>query len=74
MLLDAAPETVTIGIALAVILFVIAFVVLLAVGLVIFLWYRKRSMRGIEMISPQNLSPASKWSDSTEQSKPTISV
>ena len=56
MLLDAAPEPVTIGIALSVILFVIAFVVLLAAGLVFFLWYRKRSMRGVEIIRPEDLS------------------
>ena len=59
MLLDAAPEPVTIGIALSVILFVIAFVVLLAAGLVFFLWYRKRSLRGVEMIR-HDMSPTAR--------------
>lgn len=50
ILLDVAPDPVGIGALLAVILMVIGFIVLLAVGLVVFLWYRKRSMRGLEMI------------------------
>jgi hypothetical protein len=59
MLLDAAPQPVTVGIFIAVILFVVAFVVLLLVGLVCFLWYRKRSMRGLEITSPESVSVAS---------------
>jgi hypothetical protein len=55
MLLDVAPEPVTAGIFIAVILLVIAFVVLLLGGLVAFLWYRKRSMRGVEMTFPENV-------------------
>ncbi len=58
MLLDVAPAPVTIGILVAVILLVIGFVVLLCVGLVFFLWYRKRSKRGEEMILPKDLSAA----------------
>lgn len=51
-LLDVAPGPVGIGALLAVILLVIGFIVLLAVGLVLFLWSRKHSMRGLEMIRP----------------------
>ena len=58
MLLDVAPAPVTIGILVAVILLVIGFVVLLCVGLVFFLWYRKRSKRGEEMIFPDKLAAA----------------
>ena len=52
MLLDVAPDPVGMGALLAVILLVIGFIILLAAGLVLFLWYRKRSMRGLEMIRP----------------------
>ena len=47
--IDAAPEPVSLGIAAIVILFVIGFLILLAAGLVIFLWLRKRSMRHQEI-------------------------
>ncbi len=56
MLLDVAPDPVGIGPLLAVILLVIGFIILLAAGLVLFLWYRKRSMRGLEMIRLDTLS------------------
>jgi hypothetical protein len=49
-LLDAAPNPVSIGVALAVIIFVVGFVCLLAVALVVFLWYRKKRMSGIEIV------------------------
>lgn len=52
ILLDVAPDPVGIGAALAVVLLVVGFIVLLAAGLVFFLWYRKRSRRGVEMIRP----------------------
>jgi hypothetical protein len=52
ILLDVAPNPVGTGVLFAVILLVIGFIALLAVGLVAFLWYRKRSMRGVEMIRP----------------------
>ena len=51
-LLDLAPDPVSTGIVVAVILFVIALVLLLAGALVFFLWYRKRSRRNSEMIRP----------------------
>jgi uncharacterized membrane protein YkvI len=54
-LLDVAPDPVGFGALLAVILLVLGFIVLLAIGLVLFLWYRKRSMRGLEMIRPDIL-------------------
>jgi hypothetical protein len=50
ILFDVAPGRVGMGVLLAVVLLVIGFILLLAAGLVLFLWYRKRSMRGIEMI------------------------
>ena len=56
MILDVAPDPVGAGALLAVILLVVGFIVLLAVGLFVFLWYRKRSMRGFEMIRPDRLS------------------
>ena len=57
-LLDVAPDPVSTGIVLAVILFVIALVLLLAGALVFFLWYRKRSRRNSEMIRPLSSSTA----------------
>ena len=59
ILLDAAPDPVGMGALLAVVLLLMGFIVLLAVGLVWFLWYRKRSMRGVEMIRPDALSAGS---------------
>ena len=53
-LIDVAPDPVTTGVALAVVLFVIAAVMLLAGALVFFLWYRKRRLRHREMIRPDN--------------------
>ena len=48
--IDAAPDPVGIGVMLAVLLFVIAAVILMAVGLILILWYRKRSLRAQDMI------------------------
>ena len=48
-LLDVAPDPVAIGVVAVVVLAVIAVVVLLAAGLVVFLWYRKRSKRHLEL-------------------------
>ena len=53
VLIDAAPP-VSIGIVLAVLLFVIAAVILMAVGLILILWYRKRSLRAQDMIRPDD--------------------
>ena len=50
--LDVAPDPAGTGALLAVTLLVIGFIALLAVGLVLFLWYRKRNMRHAEMIRP----------------------
>jgi hypothetical protein len=47
--LDVAPDPVGIGIVAAVVLLVIGSVALLAVALVVFLWYRKRSQRHLEL-------------------------
>lgn len=55
ILLDVAPDPLGMGIVLAVVLLVIGLILLLAGGLVVFLWYRKRSMRGIEMIRSDTL-------------------
>jgi hypothetical protein len=58
VLLDAAPDPVSMGAMLAVVILVLGFLGLLVVALVLFLWYRKRSMRGMEMSQPASL-PAS---------------
>ena len=50
--IDAAPDPVGLGIVALVILLVIGFVVLLAAALVVFLWYRKRSKRHLEVGGP----------------------
>jgi len=53
LIIDVAPDPVSaagIGIVVAVIIFVIAAVLVIATGLVVFLWFRKRSMRHSEMI------------------------
>ena len=51
-LIDMVPGRPQAGIAVLVVLFVVGFVVLLAAGLGLFLWYRKRKLRGVEMIRP----------------------
>ena len=51
-LIDVAPDPVGIGVVLAVVLLVVGFIVLLLAALVFFLWYRKRSLRKVEMIRP----------------------
>ena len=53
-LLDVAPEPTAFGVVLAVILFVSAVVILLAGALCLFLWYRKRSLRHLEMVRPED--------------------
>jgi hypothetical protein len=50
ILLDVAPDPVGTGLLLAVVLLVISLIGLLAAGLVLFLWYRKRSLRGVAMV------------------------
>ncbi len=50
ILLDIAPEPAGIGALLAVVFLVIGFILLFAAGLVVVLWYRKQSMRAVEMI------------------------
>jgi len=58
--MDAAPDPVGIGIVAAAILIVIGAIAFLAAGLVVFLWYRKRSMRHLEISCPNkdaNVSP-----------------
>lgn len=53
ILLDVAPDPAGMGALLAVVLLIVGFIVLLAVGLVFFLWYRKRSMRSVVMASQE---------------------
>jgi hypothetical protein len=60
IVLDIPPEPAGIGTFLAVALLVIGLILLLLAGLVVYLWYRKRSLRGIEMIRPDTL-PARGW-------------
>ena len=58
ILLDIAPEPAGIGALLAVVFLVIGLILLFAAGLVVVLWYRKRSLRGVEMIRPDALPSA----------------
>jgi len=58
ILLDIPPDPARVGVLPAVILLVLALIGLLAAGLVVFLWYRKRSLREVEMIRPATLSTA----------------
>jgi len=55
ILFDIAPDPGGIAALLVIVLLVLGFIVLLAVGVVLFLWYRKRSMRGAVMIRPDAL-------------------
>jgi flagellar basal body-associated protein FliL len=55
ILLDIAPEPAGTRALLSIVLLVIGFVLLLAAALVVVLWFRKRSMRGVEMIRPDAL-------------------
>ena len=52
-IIDIAPDPAGVGVVAAVILFVVGFVLLLAAGLVVFLWIRKRSMRHLEIERPE---------------------
>jgi hypothetical protein len=52
ILVDVAPDPLSIGATLAVLLFVVGFIGLLFITLVVFLWYRKRSRRRLAMIRP----------------------
>jgi flagellar basal body-associated protein FliL len=70
ILLDAAPDPVGVGALLAVVLLVVGFIVLLAVGLVLFLWYRKRSMRGVEMIRPDASSASAQHAQPSNPNQP----
>jgi flagellar basal body-associated protein FliL len=56
--LDIAPEPAGMGALLSIVLLVIGFLFLLAAALVVVLWFRKRSMRGLEMIRPDALPTA----------------
>jgi hypothetical protein len=68
ILLDIPPEPAGIGALVAIVFLVLGFILLLAAGLVVYLWYRKRGMRGIEMIRPDAL-PTSGW---VRGSSPTV--
>ena len=57
-LIDIRPDPSGMGVALSVILFVIGLVVLLVGAFGFFLWYRKRSMRTLEMLRPASLATA----------------
>jgi hypothetical protein len=57
IVLDVAPDPMRTGAFLGVILLVIVgFIALLSAGVVLFLWYRKRSLRSVEMIRPDALT------------------
>jgi hypothetical protein len=50
MLIDIPPDPAGMGLLPAVLLLVLGFILLLAAALVVFLWYRKRSLRHVPMI------------------------
>jgi hypothetical protein len=50
ILIDIPPDPAGMGRLPAVVLLVLGFILLLAAVLVVFLWYRKRSLRGVEII------------------------
>lgn len=52
-LIDVAPDPVSVGAVLVVVIFVVAAIGVLAGTLVLFLWYRKRSRRHQELIRPK---------------------
>ena len=54
VLFDLAPDPVSgaIGVVLAVLLVVLGVLAVFAAALVVFLWYRKRRLRGVEMVRP----------------------
>jgi hypothetical protein len=58
MLFDVAPDPAGVGVLVAAVLLVIGIIALLAAGLVVFLWYRKRSLRGVEMIRSDTAQPS----------------
>ena len=60
ILFDVAPDPVSaeVGVPLAVLLLVSGSIALIAAALVVFLWYRKRSLRTTEMIRPEIESTA----------------
>ncbi|MFN2579160.1 MAG: hypothetical protein ABR607_15915 [Pyrinomonadaceae bacterium] len=49
-IVDVAPDPVSIGVVLGVVIFIITAVIVMAGALVFFLWFRKRSRRHQEMI------------------------
>ena len=50
MLIDIPPDPAGMGLLPAVLLLILGFILLLAAALVVFLWYRKRSLRHVPMI------------------------
>lgn len=70
ILLDIPPDPRGIGSLLAVVLLVVGFIALLAVGLVLFLWYRKRSLRGVEMIRPDASSASAQHAQPSNPNQP----
>ena len=55
ILLDIPPEPAGVGALVAVFFLVSGVLLLVAAGLVVYLWYRKRSTRGLEMVRPDTL-------------------
>lgn len=58
ILFDVAPDPAGIGLLAAMVILVVGIIALLAAGLVVYLWYRKRSLRGVEMIRPDTVTTA----------------
>jgi hypothetical protein len=58
ILFDVAPDPTGIGLLVAMVILVVGIIALLAAGLVVYLWHRKRSLRGVEMIRPDTVTTA----------------
>jgi hypothetical protein len=58
ILIDIPPDPAGMGLLPAVVLLVLGLILLLAAALVVFLWYRKRSLRGVEIIRHDALPTA----------------
>ena len=56
--IDVAPDPVSAGGAIIVVLLVLGLVLLLFAALVVFLWYRKRSMSHLEIGHPDEQRPS----------------
>jgi len=64
LFIDVAPDPVSAGGVIIAVLLVLGLILMLAAALVIFLWYRKRSMRHLEISRPDDQRPSHRESGS----------